>query len=65
MEDAVISNERLWNTFSCLSRKNKAIFNLLTTEDFQNVPGTKESLEQAKEEFEVLFKNLEKILQEY
>ncbi len=45
--------------------KNKAIFNLIAGEDFQNVQGTRETLEQAQEEFETLYKNLEAILKEY
>ncbi|MCK5027712.1 MAG: AAA family ATPase [Candidatus Pacebacteria bacterium] len=45
--------------------KNKAIFNLIPTEDFQDVQGTRETLEKSKEEFETLFKNIEKILKVY
>lgn len=45
--------------------KNKAIFNLIPIEDFENAKGTRESLEQAQEEFELLFKNIEEILKKY
>ena len=48
-----------------IREKNKAIFNLIPTEDFQDVQGTRETLEKSKEEFETLFRNIEKILKVY
>ena len=55
-----------YGTLSPISQeKNKAIFNLIPTEDFQNVQGTRETLEKSKEEFETLFRNIEEILKVY
>ena len=44
---------------------SKAIFDLIPGVDFQSVPGTEDNLDLAKEQFELLYRNLEEILMKY
>jgi hypothetical protein len=44
---------------------SKALFNLIPGIDFQSVSGTEENLELAKEQFQLLSKNIEEILIKY
>ena len=64
-KESLINIKDYWELSSDSHRKNKAIFNLIPWEDFNNVQWVVDNLEIAKEQFENLFVNIDNILEKY